>query len=208
VPVRPVSEAVQRFTPDWVNKRSGIQHAWTATTEVWQEVIPSDLVDQLNVRYDVQLRELGFAGVPGTKSDNETARARWRELYPERDPGLPDEAYRAEVRVLDPPSMVPSRSNFSCLVKLHNRGTVRWPNRLRHPLIRLGCRWYSREGSEEVSFEDRFILDNSIKPGATSYEQAIFATPPEPGAYLLVLDLVHEGHRWFGCGAPIEVTVS
>ncbi len=207
-PVRAIGQAVRKFTPDWVNERSGIRHAWTATTGVWQEVIPSDLVDQLNARYSYQLRQLGFSDTPATDIDPKAARARWRELYPEPDPALPDEAYRAEVGVLDPPTTVPSLSSFSCLVKVHNRGPVRWPNRLRHPLIRLGCRWYPADGLETVSFEDRSILEGSIRPGATIYEQVIFATPPEPGDYLLQVDLVHEDHRWFGCEVSIEVTVT
>ena len=57
-------------------------------------------------------------------------------------------------------------------------------------------------------FEDRSILDSSIQPGGTTYEPATFATPPEPGHYLLQVDLVHEHLRWFGCGASFEVTVA
>ena len=208
LPVRPIDEAVDRFTPDRVNERMGIQHTWTATTDMWRQVIPTDLADQLRARYRHQLEQLGFAAAPESDTDRNTASARWRELYPEPDSGLPDEAYRAEVRVLDPPSTVPSRSNFSCLVKLHNRGTVRWPNRLRHPRIRLGCRWRSTDGSGTTVLEDRYVLDSSVSPGSSTYEQVTFATPPEPGAYILQVDLVHEHFRWFGCGGPIEVTVS
>lgn len=207
-PVKPIDEAVRMFTPDRVNERNGMQHAWTATTDMWREVIPSDLAEQLAIRYDRLLQQLGYVSSVESKTDRRTAMARWQELYPESDPMLPDPAYRAEVLVLDPPSTVPSRSTFVCLVKLHNRGTVQWPNRLRHPLIRLGCRWHSTDGSGTLVLEGRHVLRNSVRPGAALYEQATFATPSEPGVYHLVVDLVHEHRRWFGCGGPIEVTVS
>src|ERR1700722_5548124 len=51
LPVRPIDEAVDRFTPDRVNERMGIQHTWTATTDMWRQVIPTDLADQLRARY-------------------------------------------------------------------------------------------------------------------------------------------------------------
>ena len=98
-PVRPIGEALHRFTPDRVNERSGIQHTWMAAAEMWKEVIPSDLVDRLNVRYGHQLQQLGFVTGSGTDTDKDTARNRWRELYPERESVLPEDAYRAEVRV-------------------------------------------------------------------------------------------------------------
>ena len=207
LPVRPIAGAVHRFTPDSVNGRKSIQHTWTATTDMWREVIPSDLAVQLSTRYGHQLQQLGFTATLDSKTDRSTARTRWLELYPEPDPCLPDGAYRAEVRVLDPPSTVPSRSSFACLVKLHNHGTVRWPNRLRHPLIRLGCRWHSTDRTGTVVLEDRYILCSSVKPGDVTYEHAIFATPPEPGRYILHVDLVHEDHRWFESGRPTAVTV-
>ena len=207
VPLRPIDEAVRRCTPELVNGRKHIQHTWTATYDLWREVIPPQLADQLTACYGHQLQQLGFDPVLKSSGDSNTARSQWQALYPNPDPDLPDEAYRAEILVLDPPSMVPSESSFACLVKIHNRGTMRWPNRLRHPLILLGCRWHSTEGSGASVLEDRHVLQRSIKPGEVNYEQATFNTPREPGVYVLQVDLVHEHHRWFGCGEPIEVKV-
>ncbi len=208
LPSRPISEAVTKFTPNWVNEQGGVRHSWTATSNLWTEVIPSALADRLRVRYHHHLDQLGFAMASDSKVDHRTAKDRWGELYPDPDPLLPEDAYRAEVVVLDPPSTVPARSSFVALVKVHNRGTVRWPDRLRHPLIRLGCRWYSSDGSGTTVLEDRYILGSSLMPGGAAYEHAQFATPAEPGVYQLQVDLVHEHNRWFGCGEPIEVTVS
>ncbi len=207
-PNRPILEAVRTFTPGWVNERSGLAHAWMASTGTWKEVVPTQLVNTLRVRYRHQLRQLGITEIPGMDLDPAAARARWQELYPGPDSSLPEDGYRAEVQVLDPPSSVPARSRLYCLVKVHNQGTARWPDRLRHPLVRLGCRWLATDGSETVVLEDRHVLGGSIRPGTASYEKANFSTPPSPGVYLLQIDLVHERVRWFGSGPTIEVTVS
>jgi hypothetical protein len=207
-PVRPIDEAVRILTPGWVNERSGLSHAWTATTEMWKEVIPGEVAHQLSLRYGRHLHQLDLEGMSELDKDWTATRARWKELYPDPDPRLSDEDYRAEVHVLDPPLTVSSQSRFSCLVKVHNRGSVRWPDRLRHPLIRLGCRWHAMDGGGTVVLEDRYVIGRSVRPDSAIYEETSFATPTEPGRYLLEVDLVHEHIRWFECGQSFEVTVS
>lgn len=205
-PIRPIKEAVELFTPETVNRLVGQAHARTAATGSWQETLPTDLVDLLRVRYRHTLRKLGMSATSGSGVDPADAAARWR-MSVEADDQLCEEDYRADVHVLDMPSMVASGSRFYCLVKVQNLGGVRWPNRLRHPRIRLGCRWTTTDGSGTVVAEDRHMLSQSIAPGTALYEESSFATPPESGDCRLQIGLVHEHVRWFGCGPTSEVIV-
>jgi hypothetical protein len=204
-PVSPIAEAVQAFAPRRVNELAGLSHAWIATPGVWKEVLPSRLVEQLQNQYRHQLLRLGVSADAGSALDDETARTRWHQLVP--DSPLPDAEYQGELQVLDRPVGVPVGSSVSCFVKVQNRGTIRWPNRNRYPRIRLAYRWVDAGDSNGVTKEGRHILKDPVAPGAATYQEATLITPPEPGAYSLEIDLVHEGFRWFGCAQTFDVTV-
>ena len=55
------------------------------------------------------------------------------------------------------------------------------------------------------SFEPRFRM-TSVRARTCAFHSA-FRAPEEPGVYELVVDLVHERHRWFGAEASVEVSV-
>jgi hypothetical protein len=112
---------------------------------------------------------------------------------------LPEEAYRAllepsaqdafivgEVRQVD--------------TRVTNLGSETWP--------------YGRDGQPEirVSYKGlpdalRTPLPHDLGPGQTTLVPVSLRAPAEPGVHAITLDLVHEGHRWFGCEATLELEV-
>ena len=69
------------------------------------------------------------------------------------------------------------------------------------PEIRLAYRF---EGSDRAGLRTPF--PHPVAPGehASAFPSRSQA-PPEPGPHTLVVDLVHERHRWFGCEAAAEL---
>jgi hypothetical protein len=202
-PLRPIADAVEKVTPEFVNRIGGISHAWMGSSGLWKELLPSELIDPLKDRYRNQLNQLGYDTHSHSVLDGVTVRTRWQELLPTID----NEGYQAELRIFDPVSSVCADSTMCCLVKVHNRGTFRWPDRGRHPVIRIGCRWFADDGSELFLPQNRQLLIGPMPPGAGIYQPTVFPTPAKPGKYRLQIDLVHEEVRWFGCGPTFEVNV-
>jgi len=95
----------------------------------------------------------------------------------------------------------------SIFVVLRNDGTERWPWGNFRPEIRLASRWLSADGSEMLFNSIRTPFTADVAPGATVHQPMTLEGPPEPGAYVLELDIVHEHVRWFGCPLHIPMTV-
>lgn len=165
---------------------------------MWREVLPSPLAGALLVRYGRTT-----SGEPPDVSP-EQARARWAQLRP--DAAMPADAYCADVAIVDAPRAVTAGAVLSCLIKVRNCGSFRWPDRGRSPLVRLGCRW-SVPGSGEVVLEDRQLFAGPLPPGALVYQPSEFEIPARPGAYRLAVDVVHEAVRWFGAEVSLDVRV-
>jgi hypothetical protein len=85
-----------------------------------------------------------------------------------------------------------------------NLGEVTWPAGPEGlPEIRLAYRF---EGSDSAGLRTPF--PRPVAPGETVRVPLSFKAPSKPGRHTLVVDIVHERHRWFGCEASVEITVS
>lgn len=62
--------------------------------------------------------------------------------------------------------------------------------------VRLGAWLRAMDGSSPHDYW-RATLDEDVPPGGVALVSAVFAAPPEPGDYTVVLDLVDEGVAWF-----------
>ena len=62
-------------------------------------------------------------------------------------------------------------------------------------------------GSTAIFDGARTRLPARVVPGETIMVTVEILPPPEPGRYVLVLDLVREGVRWFGIDERIELDV-
>src|SRR5579862_8808062 len=72
------------------------------------------------------------------------------------------------------------------------------------PEVRLSYRWRALDHLDE---QPRTPLPHDLRPGESALVPIVFRAPDDPGTYELVVDLVHERHRWFGVDARAEVDV-
>jgi len=120
---------------------------------------------------------------------------------------VPESAYRATW--LSWPCVAPMHTDElrSIFVAVRNDGTERWPWGEAQPEIRLATRWLTRDGSSMRFNSIRTSFTADVPPGSIVRQPMTLQAPPEPGEYLLELDLVHEFVRWFGCTVHMPVTV-
>jgi hypothetical protein len=116
------------------------------------------------------------------------------------DAPLPEPAYAARIELGAPPHPVAGEVGKLDAV-VTNTGTATWPVEL--PEIRIAYRF---EGDDRAGLRTRF--PHPVASGGTVRVPVSFEAPGEPGRYTLVVDLVHERHRWFGCGAATELEVA
>jgi hypothetical protein len=118
------------------------------------------------------------------------------------DAPLPDSDYRARLELGPAPHPVAGELR-KIDVLATNLGSRSWPAGDDVPEIRLAYRF---EGSDRAGIRTPF--PHRVEPGETLRVPLSFQAPAEPGPHTLVVDLVHERHRWFGCETAAEVTVS
>jgi hypothetical protein len=94
------------------------------------------------------------------------------------------------------------------VVRVANAGTHVWPHgEVGWPSIHVSYRWLDETGGVSVGEGLRTALPATLPPGASLLASVDVASPPQPGRHTLVLDLVHEHVRWFGCAVETTVDV-
>lgn len=119
-----------------------------------------------------------------------------------------DGAYRARIEPLQDTSRLTAAEPTWLFVRVTNEGDERWPASLdANPPFRLGHRWLHPDGSIAVPDGPRSPFPRIVNPGETILAPINLDTPPTPGDYLLEVDVVHEGVRWFRrpCRIPVEL---
>jgi SAM-dependent methyltransferase len=120
---------------------------------------------------------------------------------------LPDEAFQAELTILDAPSDVRPSQPSTVRVRLRNVGTHAWPSVGTDGwyLVTVGGHWWpvdqasgERSSAESRPEPARAPLPSDLAPGDAVELSFRFRAPDEPGAYRLALDPVQEGVDWFG----------
>jgi len=124
--------------------------------------------------------------------------AHWAEA------SLPDESYHARIELGRAPSPVAGEVR-EIDVRVTNLGSSVWPGGSEAlPEIRLSSRW---EGLTLPEEQLRSAFPSDVAPGETVLVPMSFRAPENPGSYGLVVDLVHERHRWFGVDVSVPVVV-
>ena len=117
---------------------------------------------------------------------------------------LPADGYHARIELGRAPSPVTGEVR-EIDVRVTNLGSTVWPGgKDAMPEIRLSSRWEGFEPSEE---QLRSAFPSDVAPGQTVLVPMSFRAPDEPGEHVLVVDLVHERHRWFGVDATVPIVV-
>jgi SAM-dependent methyltransferase len=121
---------------------------------------------------------------------------------------LAAEAYRAKLRLLDPPAELAVGEATTVRVAVTNDSGLAW----RHAgSLRLGNHW-QRDGRHIVQDDGRTALPPVVQPGETVELDLRVTAPADQGTALLELDLVHEFIGWwngFGSStayATLEIT--
>lgn len=94
-------------------------------------------------------------------------------------------------------------------VELINLGLVPWLTFGPHP-VRLSYHWRATHGPMIVEDGRRTLLPVSVPPASRIIVELRAESPPQPGDYELVIDLVEEGFGWFSERgvAPLVVNIS
>ncbi len=117
-------------------------------------------------------------------------------------------------------------------VMVTNDGAEIWPRALREPPIALGSRWWPvtkprpgrirrrlrlpaldrrmggvKQPKPAEIDESRSAFGADVHPGETVTMQLEIRAPSQVGNYVLSIDVVHEGVRWFQTGISIPVVV-
>jgi len=120
---------------------------------------------------------------------------------------VPESAYRATWLLRPDVSQMQTDELRSVFVVVRNDGSERWPWGEDRPQIQLATRWLTADGTAMRFNSIRTPFTADVHPGTIVRQPMTLQAPPEPGEYLLELDLVHEHVRWFGCGIHLPVTV-
>jgi hypothetical protein len=121
---------------------------------------------------------------------------------------LGPEAYRSRLELPDDDLMMTAGQTRTLDVEVHNAGNEVWPGGPdRRPQIRVGYRWRDLQGTIAVPDGSHTPIPSELRPGRSTLVSALVIAPSIPGPYVLELDLVNEGVRWFGGEHSIHVEV-
>jgi len=111
---------------------------------------------------------------------------------------MPEDAYRAEITVRNPPAAPIAVSGPVVLdVIVRNAGGHDWSPPAEAP-IRLGNHWLDAAGTTMLIQDDgRTFLPPSVAAGGACRLSLVMTAPSREGNYTVELDLVHESISWF-----------
>jgi hypothetical protein len=94
------------------------------------------------------------------------------------------------------PQLVTAGHPFQITTRLRNTSSERWPA-IGHTRVNLSYHWLDEEGSAVIWEGRRTKLPQDLGAGRSVEVSQRVVAPPEPGRYVLELDLVREGVSWF-----------
>jgi ubiquinone/menaquinone biosynthesis C-methylase UbiE len=115
------------------------------------------------------------------------------------NPILPDIAFRAEIKPHIGSLVAKPASRVNFLVTVKNLSPVTWPSpkELGNCILGVGTRWLNEKGEIVIDDDARSSLDWSLRPNEKRALLLECTTPPEPGRYILELDMVQDLVSWF-----------
>ena len=128
---------------------------------------------------------------------------------------LPDNAFKAEITLLDVPSKLRVGQKETIRVRIKNNSDVMWwargarintraDNKF---YIAAGNRWLKSDGSLLTEMDGRYGIPKDLASGEETEVPLLITAPKEPGDYILEIDLVQEQVAWFSeKGSPTAKT--
>jgi hypothetical protein len=117
-------------------------------------------------------------------------------------------AARTAITLLEPDLRMYQGEARGLFVEVGNGSGEAWPGGLEEePRVRLSYHWRAADGTLLVADGERSPLPASLEDGETAIAPVTVIAPPEPGRYLLEIDLVHENVRWLDSGTTAEIEV-
>ncbi len=105
--------------------------------------------------------------------------------------------YNAQYRLVNhPPEPLWLGEPMLLTIEVTNPGPLPWLTSGPHP-VRLSYRWQTPQGEAVVPEGPRTPLPSPVPPGERVTVEVRVESPPQPGRYDLVVDLVEEGMVWF-----------
>jgi hypothetical protein len=129
---------------------------------------------------------------------------------------LPDNAFKAQITLVDPPAKMRTGEKVRLQVKIKNASDVFWWSRGgavndrqdNMYYLAAGNRWLSAADNSLVTDMDgRYGISKDLKPGDEAEIPLLITAPGKPGDYILDVDLVQEQVAWFhDKGSPTAQT--
>jgi hypothetical protein len=118
---------------------------------------------------------------------------------------LPDNGFKAEITLADPPQKLRAGQQERVTVKIKNASDVFWwarggelnENPGNKFVLAAGDRWLKPDGKIVTDMDGRHGLLKDLKPGEETEVPLLISAPKEPGDYILEVDLIQEQVAWF-----------
>ena len=118
---------------------------------------------------------------------------------------LPADAYRAEVVEVRVPARVVVGGRVHVHATVRNASAHAWPGS--EAELAVGAYWETIDGERVALDEGRALLADDVAAGELRRVSLAITAPPVAGRSRLVIDVVHEGVRWFAQPGDDAATV-
>jgi hypothetical protein len=153
----------------------------------------------LQVPFFSQRRRVGMMLVEVLRPEGAEWRAALEAFW--KSAALPDYDYRAGITIETAPSSMRAGERTILRLRVRNLGGATWPARGDSRgmyQVNVGDRWLDPGGERVVNdLDGRTALAEDLRPGAEVTMQLPVTAPRAPGAYVLEIDMIHEGVTFF-----------
>lgn len=123
---------------------------------------------------------------------------------------LPNDGFKAELTIVNPPATMKANSVGTVEVKVKNASNVLWAAK-GQPDVKfqtgLAYHWLDKNGKMVFPNGIRTDLPSDLEPGKEVTLNAKVKAPEKPGDYILEFDMLQEMVSWFGAkGSPTAKT--
>jgi hypothetical protein len=115
--------------------------------------------------------------------------------------------YDVEIELIERDTRFAPGETRPLVVAVHNRGPAVFHGEDRQPPVRLAYRLHDRDGRLLVADGVRTPLPAVLASHASEIIPVEVQAPARTGDYVIDIDLVHEGVRWFECALTVKIVV-